>query len=190
MLIIYTINEIFTSDFSDSIGEKLWDRETTCYVCQVSLGLAISLDFTFRSFFLSSYFSLLRLSKSPTVFHSGRQIEGFSKAGAGVEGIICMCVCYLRLGVRKNSPGISLLSFCLGSSNFMDLYCHPTLWPSVCHCHLSPHLCLSPPSLREGALHLKWYSNRFLNGELSLQTLPPWVCGQSLLFWFSGDSHL
>lgn len=31
-----------------------------------------------------------RFSKNPTVFHSGRQSEGFSKVGTGVGGIVCM----------------------------------------------------------------------------------------------------
>lgn len=131
-----------------------------------------------------------RFSKNPTVFHSGRQSEGFSKVGTGVGGIVCVSGLPGRWVLGRMALWCILLT--LPSRKFL-LYgslLHPSpffISVTVLFPYFSP---VSPPSFRKGAFHLKWHSNRFFNGELSLQTFSPWVCGQSLLFWFSGDSHL
>lgn len=82
-----------------------------------------------------------------------------------------MCVCHLRLGVRKNGSGISFLSNCLEV---------PTLWAFVATQLFAPLsvtvlslLTLpTPPSPgREPPSQVTL--EQTLNGELSLQTLPP-----------------
>lgn len=52
-------------------------------------GASICVELTSHNFFISSTFPH-RFSKNPTVFHSGRQSEGFSKVGTGVGGIVCV----------------------------------------------------------------------------------------------------
>lgn len=131
-------------------------------------------------------FPLLRLSKSPTVFHSGRHIEGFSKVGAGVGGIIYMCVCHLRLKWKERLWYILLIQLFRKFSP-RAFCCHPTLCPSLSLSSLCSPLPISSFP-QGGSLHLKWHSTDSWTECLSLQTPPPWVCGQSLLFWFSGDS--
>lgn len=127
--------------------------EATGYVCQVSLGLSIHIDLIFHNFFLSSTFPH-RFSKSPTVFHSGRQSEGFSKVGAGVGGIVCVSGlsevrCWeewlwyilLTLPFRKFLPYGPLLP-----SNSLPSFCHCPLFPYFCVCVSSFPQGGSPPS--------------------------------------------
>lgn len=105
----------------------------------------------FSQLFPFFYFSPCRFSKSPTVFHNGRQREGFSKVGAGVGGIVCLG--YLKLGVGKNGSGISFSPFHLGSSYLVNLCCHPALRPlSITVLSFLTFACLLLPSGREPSI--------------------------------------
>lgn len=99
----------------------------------------------FSQLFPFFHFSPHRFSKSPKVFHSGRQSEGFSKVGAGVGRIVCVSVLpgswvlgRMALVYPFHVPSRTFLPYgsLLPSSSLPPLYHCPSLFPHFCLCLL------------------------------------------------------
>lgn len=115
-------------------------------------------DSSSKQILLFTTFSFLplfphRFSKSPTVFDSGRQSEGFSKVGAGVGGIVCVSGlsgswALGRMALVYPHPSIqevlALWTF-VAVQLFAPLYHCPSLFPHFCICVSFPQGG-SPPS--------------------------------------------
>lgn len=111
--------------------------------------------FYFSHLFPFFHFSPHRFSKSPKVFHSGRQSEGFSKVGAGVGRIVCVSglsgswvLGRMALVYPFHVPSRTFLPYgsLLPSSSLPPLYHCPSLFPHFCLCVSSFSQGGSPPS--------------------------------------------